>query len=146
MLVLYHSRVLKQWDFRLRLELLRRLDDHGAEDAGGVVGALAGAHADGLDGEALGKGGFRAQSGGRGGARGGDELAFHVHRESVNPAASAMNAVAGAGTGMRPCWQRTVPYPQGRSDTTTPSGAKSSAATAMAIMSAMESTAPTSWK
>ena len=120
MLVLYHSRVLKQWDFRLRLELLRRLDDHGAEDAGGVVGALAGAHADGLDGEALGKGGFRAQSGGRGGARG--------------------------GTGMRPCWQRTVPYPQGRSDTTTPSGAKSSAATAMAIMSAMESTAPTSWK
>ena len=66
--------------------------------------------------------------------------------ESVNPAASAMNAVAGAGTGMRPCWQRTVPYPQGRSDTTTPSGAKSSAATAMAMMSAMESTAPTSWK
>ena len=30
--------------------------------------------------------------------------------------------------------------------TRTPSGAKSSAATAMAIMSAMESTAPTSWK
>lgn len=80
MLVLYHSRVLKQWDFRLRLELLRRLDDHGAEDAGSVVGAFAGAHADGLDGEALGKGGFRAQSGGRGGARGGDELSFHVHR------------------------------------------------------------------
>ena len=48
MLVLYHSRVLKQWDFRLRLELLRRLDDHGAEDAGSVVGAFAGAHADGL--------------------------------------------------------------------------------------------------
>ena len=129
MLVLYHSRVLKQWDFRLRLELLRRLDDHGAEDAGSVVGALAGAHADGLDGEALGKGGFRAQSGGRGGARGGDELSFHVHR-GKRQSGSFGDERRG----------------QGRSDTTTPSGAKSSAATAMAIMSAMESTAPTSWK
>lgn len=146
MLVLYHSRVLKQWDFRLRLELLRRLDDHGAEDAGGVVGALAGAHADGLDGEALGKGGFRAQSGGRGGARGGDELAFHVHRGKRQSGSFGDERRGRGGHGDEAVLAAHRAVPARRSDTTTPSGAKSSAATAMAIMSAMESTAPTSWK
>ena len=58
---------------------------------------------------------------------------------------SSNSAVAGAGTGISPCAVRTVPPPIGSGATLQRAGPIASIAAAAAVMSAMESTAPTSW-
>jgi hypothetical protein len=54
--------------------------------------------------------------------------------------------VPGAGTGMRPCAQRTSPLPTGIGVAHTASGSRASSRAEAPAMSAIASIAPTSWK
>ena len=54
--------------------------------------------------------------------------------------------VAGAGTGMMPWAVRTEPLPSGKGPRLQVAGESASISQAAATMSAMESSAPTSWK
>ena len=57
---------------------------------------------------------------------------------------SSSSAVAGVGTGIRPCMVCTIPDPKGNGDTLQLAGSSVAISQAAATMSAMESAAPTS--
>ena len=65
---------------------------------------------------------------------------------SGSPVAAAMFTTAGTGTGITPCWQRTIPVPSTTRGTMTLSTPRLSRQTAAATTSTMASIAPTSWK
>jgi hypothetical protein len=65
--------------------------------------------------------------------------------EGTTGSPSSKNIVAGAGTGIRPCWLQVKPLPSGIGVAVTRVTPSASSPTATATMSTMLSTAPTSW-